>query len=321
MRKRLEVARRLLPRPRDEAVSVAGRGFGPAGRPAGSAGAVRYARSTVPVMTKRGQRGGGGRPGARARSPKGASGKVSRKGSGGRGASAAGSSEGGADGARVVPEPVVETVRLPLSFHPWRGGHVGEFDRGLRSYRGGESRDWRRVATVRMLARRTSRGLDVLGPAPGESLPKGFLWGDPGRQQFGMGGPDWVFGPLERPCRRCATVFVSSAEEQKRMHEERGCHIDVMPALCRDCRQVKRVRKEYSERVGHLGGTPAPDALLHVARLGARLLAAGEQVNVDRLIGYSRTARRTKRLARDAALVEEELLALRASGVRRRSPG
>ncbi|MGQ0839786.1 zinc-ribbon domain containing protein [Actinokineospora sp.] len=214
------------------------------------------------------------------------------------------------------PEPmrgVAEEVEWPLFFHPQRGGEFGPINRELFHYRGGADSGWREIGSARMLVVQHGCWVEHCEPVPGQALPDGFLWADPTKQYYGMGGPHRFYGPREKVCRRCEAPFVFSADEQQHLYETLGLHIDKETVHCPGCRAVKRTRKAYSEQVRRLDETPSPDAYLEAARLAAVLLAAGDRIDVDKAIGYSRRAKKSGRHVREATGIEARLIALRAA--------
>ena len=63
-------------------------------------------------------------------------------------------------------------------------GVLGFFAAGIVALiNGGKDADWREVARVAVI---TVNG--QVRPAPEQRPPAGFLWGDPDRQRFGLGG-------------------------------------------------------------------------------------------------------------------------------------
>src|SRR5947207_1846458 len=74
------------------------------------------------------------------------------------------------------------TTLVRASFHPQRGGVLTQdkVPPGCLRYRGGSDGDWREIACL---------DRDELGRIlPGQRLPRGFIWADPARQHYGMGG-------------------------------------------------------------------------------------------------------------------------------------
>ncbi|MGA8116346.1 MAG: hypothetical protein WCA46_22025 [Actinocatenispora sp.] len=189
---------------------------------------------------------------------------------------------------------------------------TGTFSGGLRHYRGGSYADWAEVGRATVPARLFQDPVTVRIDTR-QWLPDGFLWGDPALQRFGMGGPEYFFGPLRKTCRTCGADFGISAEEQRYVHETLRRHVDVTSVECRSCRAVHRIRRDYADQLRLLKAAPSPTAHLAVARAGLALLQVGGHVNVDRMIGHSRQAQRDAgRQAAQAARVETQLTELRA---------
>src|SRR4051812_23309957 len=136
-----------------------------------------------------------------------------------------------------------------LLYHPQRGALLIEEGVSPESRRhrgsGGADSGWRELARVEMVAMNGWQR-----PAPTQRPPKGFLWGDPDRQVYGLSGPLLVFGPLEKKCRDCGASFVLTASEQKHLAETLQRLTLVTTIRCRACRRAKidleRARKEYA---------------------------------------------------------------------------
>lgn len=141
-------------------------------------------------------------------------------------------------------------------------------------YRGGADGGWREL-----------KGLSVEQQRDGSfstsgKLPAGFVWGDPSRQVFGLGGPALVFGPLEKRCRDCGVVFVFTAEEQRHWYETLGFFLDATAVRCSSCR-TKRRRLEQARRAWELALRAVDStARSHVAvvEAGLTLLERGGRV-------------------------------------------
>lgn len=211
-----------------------------------------------------------------------------------------------------MPAPTAPEIAT-LYFHPQRGALISSDGPNLQvlGYRGGSASEWREVAKLRM--QRDERGLLV--PSPGQALPKGFLWGAPGRQSYGMGGPELVFGPLSKICRECEQPFVFPAHAQKHLLEEVGLYIDVTAVRCLDCarRKVKieRARRAHATALAAVAAKPDAAMVLAAARAALELLEAGGRTSIERAIGQARKARKLG--ARAADNVEEKLVALRGA--------
>lgn len=208
------------------------------------------------------------------------------------------------------PPPEMAT----LYFHPQRGAVIssdGAHPLAL-TYRGGDMSQWREVMKVRMA--RNAQG--VLMPVGGQTLPKGFLWGNPSRQSFGMGGPELVFGPLSKVCRECKTPFVFPAHAQKHLLEEVGLFIDVTAVRCMPCARkrgaIESAKRAHATALAFLVPEANATAYLTAARAALALLEAGGRTSVDRAIGHARKARKLG--AKAAEKIEEKLLLMRTQG-------
>lgn len=178
-------------------------------------------------------------------------------------------------------------------------------------YRGGQGADWREVMRIRMGP--GAHGYDE--PLPGQKLPKGFLFGDPSKQSFGMGGPQLVFGPLEKVCRDCKEPFVFPATSQKQLLEEDGAFIDTTAVRCLPCARrrskIESARRAHAVALDALAeGAPA-GSYLAAGRAALALLEAGGSLKIDRAISHCRKAQKLG--ARSAAGIEAKLIELRAA--------
>ena len=164
-----------------------------------------------------------------------------------------------------------------IYFHPQRGAVVT--DKALnprwRRYRGGADDAWRVVS---------------------EPLPKGFLRGDPEKQSFGMGGPELVFGPLEKNCRECEREFVLPAAAQKRLLEDKGAFVDAIGVRCLACTQAKNRLRDlalrYQAALGEASHAPSAKTLLAAARAALALIDGGGSAPIERAIANARKAQR-----------------------------
>jgi len=196
-------------------------------------------------------------------------------------------------------------------FHPQRGAVVvtEAVNPGCMRYRGGNDGDWRDVARVKMTS--TDRHAE---PMRGERLPAGFLWGDPAKQAYGMGGPEQIYGPLEKRCRDCGNDFVFTARAQQQLYETLGVFIDVTAVRCRTCarkrRDVEAKRVAYAAAIHAAEGATTAKPLLALARATLALVQAGGRGSLDRAIACCRKARR---LGAAADALEAALVALRAA--------
>lgn len=195
-------------------------------------------------------------------------------------------------------------------FHPQRGGIVTlePVPPGCRRYRGGKDSDWREIARVQLTTDR------VPLPLPAQKLPKGFLWGDPERQAYGMGGPEMLYGPLEKVCRDCKTSFVFGARAQQHLCETLGLFIDITAVRCRACARARRAieakRVAYAAAIHAADGATTPKPHLALARATLELVRAGGRASLDRAIASCRRARRLG-AAEPADQLEAALVALR----------
>ncbi len=143
------------------------------------------------------------------------------------------------------------------------------------------------------------------------------MWGDPSKQRFGMGGPQEVFGPLDRACHDCQQPFVFPAAAQKHLLEETGAFIDTTATRCLPCsrrkNKLERARRAHAEALAalDLGGPITATQYLCAARAALALLEAGGTTSLDRAIGYCRKARKLG--AKAAEAVEDKLAAIRAA--------
>jgi len=193
-------------------------------------------------------------------------------------------------------------------FHPQRGGivTVEPVPPGCMRYRGGKDSDWREIARVQVTTDRV--------PLPGQKLPKGFLWGDPERQAYGMGGPEMLYGPLEKVCRDCKISFVFGARSQQHLYETLGLYIDITAVRCRACARAHRVievkRVAYAAAIHAADGATTAKPHLALARATLELVRAGGRGSFDRAIASCRRARRFG-AAESADQLEAALVALR----------
>ena len=206
-----------------------------------------------------------------------------------------------------------ETATQRLFFHPQRGVMLlaEPVPPGCRRYLGGKDADWREIARVELVA-----GNGSWQPAPGQRPPPGFLWGDPERQRFGLGGPVLVFGPLDKVCRDCGDPFVLTAREQKHLAENLRLPIDATSVRCLSCRRAKvaleRARAAYAEALRAAERTPSAATHLDAARAALAVIAAGGRAPLDKALAHCRRARRLgATIAADR--VEQAIAARRAA--------
>jgi hypothetical protein len=165
-----------------------------------------------------------------------------------------------------------------IYFHPRRGAVITDQPLNPRClrYRGGRDSDWRVVR---------------------EPLPEGFLYGDPARQHFGMGGPELVFGPLEKTCRACKRPFVFPAAAQKRLLEERRAYVDATGVYCLACtrsrNRTRKAKRAYDTAITAADEEPSAERLLAAAKAALVLIRAGGRAPIDQAIANARNAERT----------------------------
>jgi hypothetical protein len=203
---------------------------------------------------------------------------------------------------------------LRVFHHPQRGVVLSAdpIQPRCRRYRGGADADWRELPAVRV-----ETGPDGIDrPAPGAIISPGHCWGDPSRQQYGLGGPALVFGPLEKVCRTCGAPFIFTAEEQKHWYEDLGFFIDATAVHCGPCRaahqRVEAARRDYAAALHAARGARSAEQHLAVARAAIALLHAGGHVSIDKALGHCTRARRLGSSA-GADRLSEALRALRES--------
>jgi hypothetical protein len=162
---------------------------------------------------------------------------------------------------------------MTIWFHPQRGAVVTDkplMPKWLR-YRGGPDDGWRKI---------------------GEPLPKGFLRGDPEKQKFGMGGPQEVFGPLERVCRDCKKEFLFPAAEQKYWLETLRFHIDSTATRCLACRTARRKQRSYADAVNETQKNPTARAFLNAAKAALAWHKAGGRAPLEKAVAHCRRAQK-----------------------------
>lgn len=207
-------------------------------------------------------------------------------------------------------------------FHPRRGAIIttSPLRPDVLRYRGGEGSLWREVMKLRVELNEYQQPR----PVAGQKLPRGFLWGEPAKQRFGMGGPEEVFGPLDKICRDCKEPFVYTAAAQKHLLEETGAFVDATAVRCLACsqrkqklEQARRAHAAALDAVAALASAAAPasDAraatYLAAARAALALLEAGGKTSLERAIGHARKARKLGAKAGES--VEQKLAARRAA--------
>ncbi len=180
-----------------------------------------------------------------------------------------------------------------VSFHPQRGGALTlePVRPSLWKYRGGKDSDWRHITRCYVI---------IQGPrvrvAPGQNLPKGFLWGDTDKQVCGMDGGHQIFGPLELTCSDCGEPFVLPARAQQQLYEVARAYISTIAKRCHPCarraNKLQAARKAYAAAVAEAEGAMSPEPHLALGRATLELLKAGGKARIDRAIASVRKARR-----------------------------
>ena len=199
---------------------------------------------------------------------------------------------------------------LRVFFHPQRGAFLspGPINPQCARYRGGRDSEWRELKGVQVAER-----ADGTYPHSG-TLPEGFLWGEPAKQVFGMGGPALVFGPLERVCRDCAKAFAFSAAEQKHWYEELGFLLDSTAVRCAPCRtrrrHLERARRGWELALRAAEASPSVEEHLGVARAALAVFGAGGRVPIDKALAHCTRAQRLGATA-EAERLRAQLRALR----------
>lgn len=185
----------------------------------------------------------------------------------------------------------------------------GDLPRGCRAYRGGNDSDWREVASVDVI-----RVDGALRPSSSARPPRGFAWGDPGAQTYGLGGPELAFGPLDKVCCDCRARFVFTALEQKRLVETLRLFIDVTTVRCASCRRARvaleHARKAYADALRAGEAASGAAAQLAVARAILDLLDAGGRASLERAVACCRRARKLG-AARAAERLEQRIASRR----------
>lgn len=182
---------------------------------------------------------------------------------------------------------------MPIYFHPQRGAVVTDkpLNRLWRRMRGGPNDAWQVLS---------------------EPLPQGFVRGDPEKQRFGMGGPELVFGPLERTCRECKRTFTWPAVAQKRLLEDGGAWIDAVQVRCLACTKrrgaLARAKRAYDDALVACDEAPAAKTFLAAANAALALLHAGGKAPIPKALALARKAQRAG--AKDADALVKRLRAL-----------
>ena len=186
-----------------------------------------------------------------------------------------------------------ERTTAIVSFHPQRGGilTLDPVPRPTWKYRGGKDSDWYVVKCVVVMSHNGN-----LKPVAGQTLPKGFLFGDPSVQVSGMGMFHQIYGPLDRRCVECGTHFVWPAAAQKKLYEVVRAHVNTVKNRCHDCAKAKdgleRARVAYAAAIEAAKDATTAKPHLELARMTLALLDAGGRANLERAISSCRKARR-----------------------------
>lgn len=185
-----------------------------------------------------------------------------------------------------------EDTTVPVWLHPQHGVRI-QFD----SPRGGWNRDglpvvpWTTVTRLDII-KRDKYSFTIVS---GQKLPKGFLWGQRDKQNYGLSGPYVAYAPLTRRCRDCKAMYTWSAEAQKHLYETLGVFVDKTATRCQACarkrRAIESARAAYAKAVAELPAeTAAP--YVRVAKAMLDVLEAGGTLSIDRAIGYCTRARK-----------------------------
>ena len=209
-------------------------------------------------------------------------------------------------------DPLATTLdEVGVWYHPQLGVRIQlEQPRHTWSVGGLPVQPWTRAASLDIV-RRTNGGYTII---PGQSLPRGYLWADPTKQFFGMGGPYLAYAPIERRCHACKSMYTWSASAQQHLYETLRVFVDKTATLCQPCARERRAledaRARYSASLAALDTDPTGDAHARVARDMLEILELGGRVSIDEAIGHCTRAKR--RGAASAVLaVEAELRARR----------
>ncbi|GEM_PF-1842671 len=184
-----------------------------------------------------------------------------------------------------------EETTVPLWYHPQFGARV-QFDTpGTWSRDGLPVAPWTAAARLDVV-KRDKYTFRIVG---GQTLPKGFLWGQPSKQTFGMKGPFVVFAPIHRRCRDCRAMFEWPAKAQQHLYETLGVNVEKTATRCQACarkrRAIEAARAEYAKAAAEIpADTAAP--YLRVVTAMLEVLEAGGTLSIERAIGYCTRARK-----------------------------
>lgn len=179
-----------------------------------------------------------------------------------------------------------------LYFHPQRGVYASPKPINPRCarYRGGRDDAWVALGVT----------VDSTTHAHEGALPPGFLWGDPAKQKYGMGGPAYAYGPLERRCRACGADFTFTAKEQQHWYEVLGFTLDSTAVTCAPCRAAERklvvAQRRYDEGLTEASARPGAATHLAAAKAVLALLEvtgrAPSQALLDKALAHCTAARK-----------------------------
>ncbi len=82
-------------------------------------------------------------------------------------------------------------------------------------------------------------------------LPRGAVRGDPSKQPWYWGTPEYYYTDIHRTCVQCGQDFVFSGEEQKFWYETLQFIPDSTAIRCQRCRRAKRTEKAIRARLAN----------------------------------------------------------------------
>ncbi|MFN0247398.1 MAG: zinc-ribbon domain containing protein [Kofleriaceae bacterium] len=184
-----------------------------------------------------------------------------------------------------------EETTVPIWYHPQFGVRIQDGAPSSWSRDGLPVVPWSVVARLDVIKRGTY-SFTIIG---GQLLPKGFLWGQPNKQKFGLSGPFLAYAPIHRRCRDCKAMFEWTAAAQRHLYETLGVYVDKTATRCQACarrrRAIEDARAAYAKTVEEIpADTAAP--YVRVAKAMLELLEAGGTLSIDRAIGYCTRARK-----------------------------
>lgn len=190
-------------------------------------------------------------------------------------------------------KPEVTEGEVGVWYHPQLGVKI-RIERPVHTWKvdGLPLQPWTHVANLDTIVR-PNGGYDIV---PGQSLPRGYLWGDPSKQKYGLGGPYLAYAPIERRCWKCKDMYTWSASAQKHLYETISVWTDKTATLCQPCARKRRAledaRARYSKSLAVLEHAPSGAAHAQVARDMLELLEAGGRASLDKAIGHCTRARK-----------------------------